>query len=97
MFEVSSAEGPLDNKKMPQFYNRMKISSRAVEARFKVLLVPFRMGEEMPKIGFDAASGSATLAWKDQSDKLRFASEHATDQRTRFTVLRDDKTLLESK
>ena len=97
LFQVESADGPPDRKGQPQFYNRLLVNARGAEERFKVLLIPMRLGDEPPKVSFDAASDSAKVAWKDQADTLEFRVDSGVDQRTRVTVSRDGAALLQAR
>ena len=62
------------------FYHRIAIAQTAQHVNYRVLLIPFRMGEPLPQI-----SGS-TLAWKEQTDTLDFT--RGADNRTRCVVTR---------
>jgi hypothetical protein len=73
--------------------NRMVISRRAVDPHFKVALVPFRVGEKLPCITWDSASGRATLQWPDQTDTIDFIENETP---TRFAISRDGKPVAAS-
>ena len=92
LIRVETAQGPLDRKGVPQSYDRLVIGSRAKEGHFKVLLIPFRMGEELPKITHAPGSDEATLEWKGQKDLLKFRAEPKSA--TSLTVTRDGKSVL---
>lgn len=53
---------------------RLIVPSRSAEPRFKVLLLPYRYGEELPEIGYDPASQEASLHWSSAGvvESLRF-------------------------
>ncbi|MDI6449459.1 hypothetical protein [Anaerobaca lacustris] len=74
---------------------RTLASAETVECRFRIVLVPFRMGEDLPAISVDASTGTARLEWADQQDELQF--EVAKDNRTRLRVLRDGEEILRSR
>jgi hypothetical protein len=75
-------------------YNRLAINRNTVKANFKVLLIPFRFGEELPTIS--TVGNKTTIAWKDgQKDVLDFTVD-ATN-RTKVVVKRDGKEVVESK
>jgi autotransporter-associated beta strand protein len=70
---------------------RLYVSRRDTVLRSRIALIPFKIGQALPKITWDAAASSATLQWPDQSDTLDFsASNHVT-------VLRDGAEILSSK
>ena len=61
---------------------------------FKVLLIPFRFGEELPAIS--TVANKTTITWKDgQQDVLDFAVD--TTNRTKVIVTRDGKEVVETK
>ena len=92
--KVETSAGPLDKKGVPQNYDRLVISTRAKEGHFKVLLIPFRMGDRLPSIAFDPKSSAATVTWGDQKDILKF--HHAENGLTGVTVTRDGKPVVAS-
>ena len=75
-------------------YNRLAINRNTVTANFKVLLIPFRYGEELPI--YSTVNNKTTITWKDgQKDVLDFNLD-ATN-RTKVVVTRDGKEVIESK
>lgn len=73
---------------------RLVIEQRAVAARFRVVLLPIRAGEPVPRITWDAASLTATVDnGKQPADTLVFSV--GPDDRTRLTVTRDGSILAE--
>jgi len=75
-------------------YNRLVINKHTVTANFKVLLIPFKYGEELPIISTE--NNKATITWKDgQKDVLDFAIDGTN--RTKVMVKRDGKEVVESK
>jgi hypothetical protein len=88
LLEVQTLEGPSDRRGNRQFYDRLTINRRAADSRFRVLLIPFRMGEELPTIG------NGSIAWKDQLDRIDFTL--APEARTRCVVTRGTNVILES-
>jgi hypothetical protein len=93
MIQVTTCEGPKERNGRPQHYDRLVINRRAVEADFRVLLIPVRMGEAMPKVTFKG--DTATVVWHDGRDQIKFSS--GADARTQFVVRRNGKTIVESK
>jgi hypothetical protein len=94
LIKVETALGPLDKKGIPQPYDRLVINSRAKEGHFKVLLIPFHMGEPMPSVSFDSKTSRATVAWGNQKDLLSF--EQASNGKTSMTIVRDGKPIMTS-
>lgn len=68
---------------------RLIVPSRSAEPRFKVLLLPYRYGEELPEIGYEPASGEASLRWSSAGlvERVRFGQ--LPDGRTAVEPLRD--------
>ncbi len=93
--QVTTEPGPVDKKGTAQFYNRLAIAHQGQDAHFKVLLIPFRAGDTLPKVTYDAAGGSATVAWSDGQDQLTFPA--GTDGRCRVGIVRAGKMVLESR
>jgi hypothetical protein len=79
--KVETLEGPADRNGKPQFYDRLTIAVRDAEAHFRVALIPFRMGEQLP----------INLEWRDQKDNAEFTI--GADHRTHFVITRDGKML----
>jgi hypothetical protein len=52
--------------------SRLVITRRAVDPAFKILLIPFRIGEPIPLVGWNESDKTAVLNWPDQSDKIQF-------------------------
>jgi hypothetical protein len=107
--EVQRAAGALDRKKVitaalpfphsenpegtPQYFNRLVFNHRGTDAHFRVLLIPFRAGDELPKISF--ADDTATVTQNGQCDVIKFVADE--DVGTRVTVTRDSKKILSAK
>jgi hypothetical protein len=72
--------------------NRFLVTRRAVNPRFKILLLPFRGGDKLPVIRWEEKSQTATLTWPDQTDTLVFTRRD--DDRTTLSVRRGDELLL---
>ena len=72
-------------------YDRLSVNLRAAQSNFKVLMIPAKFGEEMPKVTFNVATGSGSIQWNDQKDSFLFTK--GDDGRTRFVTLRGDKTI----
>ena len=91
---VETAQGPLDKKGVAQPYDRLVINSKGREGRFKVLLVPFHMGDPLPMISYDSKKRKAMVFWEYQQDTLDFTQ--AMDGKTGVTVTRDGKSIVAS-
>ncbi len=92
MFQVETVTGPADRNGKPQFYDRLMVNRRDQEVRFKVLLLPIRYGDHMPVVKMDTATDSATVAWPDQLDTLRFSK--GEDSRSRLSASRGDELMI---
>ena len=64
----------------------LSLGKTATEMRFKILLIPYRYGEQMPEITYDRDKRKAIVKWKSQEDHLYFSEE---GNRTRIKVERN--------
>ncbi len=87
---IDTLAGPPDRSGKPQTYERINIPVRAAEMRYRVLLLPHRVGSPMPVVTYDPAASRATV----DGDELRFTV--GADERTRFAVTRAGASLLVS-
>ena len=88
---VERCVGPKDRGGKPQFYDRLAISRRAVEAHFRVLFLPMLAGQQAPVVS--SSGDRVRVGWpRDQEDDLAF--EAGADGRYRITVARNGKTVL---
>lgn len=85
-------DGPLKNE-VPESYCRMSIDLNSSQANFKLIFIPYSSGEELPVIKEE--DGKVSIQWKNQTDVLNFMQ--ASDHRTRFNVLRNNKLIVYSK
>jgi hypothetical protein len=74
---------------------RMVIGSRSIAPEFKVLLFPFRKGEELPQTVWNNERDKCSMNWKDQVDELEFIMGY--DGRTFVSLCRDKINILETK
>ena len=95
LVQVARSEAMKDNAGKSQYFDQVVINHRAVDANFRVLLVPFRAGEPLPQISLDAISSIAKVTAADQRDEINFSSD--ADQRTQVSVTRGGKKIVESK
>ena len=65
-------------------------SQKGTDPRFRILLIPVRGGEVLPKVTYDSKTEIATVTWPGQKDSLRLSK--GKDQRTRVVFQRDSKT-----
>jgi hypothetical protein len=93
LLQVARIEGPKDKTGKAQFYDRLVINRRAMEANFRVLLQPVRAGEELPEIS--ATNNKSVVDWNGQRDEILFTPDG--NQRTHVSVSRDGRQILESK
>ncbi|MEI6138040.1 MAG: hypothetical protein WCP85_02175 [Mariniphaga sp.] len=85
-------DGPL-NKETHDKYCRLSIEQSSVQANYRLLLIPFVFGEELPSI--TEKEGQVFVQWKDQTDIVNFMQ--AQDHRTRFNVVRNNQIIVYSK
>jgi hypothetical protein len=76
-------------------YARLLVNRRAADVGYKMLMVPFRHGQEMPRVTYDKASSTAKVEWTDQVDEISFAA--GDDNRTKFAIKRDGLEIVSSK
>ena len=95
LMQVSTEAGPPNSHiAKTQVYDRLAVNTKSVKANYKILLIPFQYGDELPVI--TTSNNKTTVTWKDgQKDILTF-TEDATS-RSKITVLRDGKQIVESK
>ncbi|NDC75022.1 hypothetical protein EBZ70_06995 [bacterium] len=74
---------------------RLYASRRDTIFRSRIALIPFKIGQPLPKITWDAEQTSATLVWPDQNDTLVF-SPAAPDAHTSVSVRRGGTEILSS-
>jgi hypothetical protein len=90
--KVETAPGPADKKGNAQYFDRLMISRKDVSAAFRVLLIPFHSGGEIPDVRFDEASQTASIRWRDQVDEITFAPDGA--HRSVVTIRRGGTEIL---
>jgi len=73
-------------------HKRIVLPLRAVTGAYKVLLYPFREGQELPKTAWNAGRTRLTVEWPGRRDELRF--DAGSDGRTRVALMRDSKRVL---
>ena len=71
---------------------RLVLPSWSVAPDYKVLLFPYRHGDELPVTRWNQARTALTVAWPDQRDELAFRT--GPDGRTRLVMARDGKKVL---
>jgi hypothetical protein len=95
LIQAGTETGPDDRQGKRQTYDRLAINLRATQATFGMLLLPLRYGEPLPRITFDSATGTAQVQYKDQADRISLTT--GPDHRTKVTVSRNGKAILEVK
>lgn len=87
---------------LPGKTNRLVISTKAVEPKFKIALVPFRFGEPVPTA--TTQDGRTEITWASFDPKTKQDTVHARDEisfaegpsgRTGFTVARNGSPLIQ--
>ena len=91
LFEVKRIAGPPAKDGSSQFLNQLLINHRGQEARFRVLLLPVRAGDPVPRISSDPGDSRTTIAWPKGDDRMEFVS--GDDGRTRARILREGETI----
>jgi hypothetical protein len=66
-----ATDGPEDNKPEMRNYGRIVIDQIAKHVNYRVLMVPYRMGEPLPKIEYNA--NKATIIQGKQSNTINFS------------------------
>ena len=84
----TATDGP-DEGKGPLPYNRLTFTGNETEARFKILMIPFRAGDPLPTV--TVRKNKATIQWAGQTDTIQF--DTGSDNRTRLTVSRNDAVI----
>ncbi|MDX6765211.1 MAG: hypothetical protein SFU85_00310 [Candidatus Methylacidiphilales bacterium] len=74
---------------------RLYVSRRGTALNSRIALIPFRIGEPLPKISWDATKATTTIQWPNQTDTLAFSTTDPAG-RTRFTVQRGGSQILAS-
>lgn len=75
---------------------RLYINRRDTVLRSRIALIPFKIGEPLPRITWDAAQATATLTWPDQKDALAFSSALPAADHTQVAITREGAAILSS-
>jgi hypothetical protein len=94
LFSIETLSSPPDKKGTITPYDRLSINTQGNIGNFKVLLLPYRQGDPLPEVSYDAGTGNASVEWPDQKDNFSFSSDET--HRTLVKIQRDDQTLFES-
>jgi hypothetical protein len=92
LIQVEHATGPHGRKGEAQYFNRLMISRQTKAAAFRVLLLPVKAGDALPKVTYDAASQTAHVAYPGQTDDLKFTT--GADGKTTVAITRAGETIL---
>jgi hypothetical protein len=93
LFQVETVEGLKDFGGKAQYYDRLMINQKASEVAYKILLLPIKAGEPLPKVSYDNANQTARIEWPGQSsDTLKFNVD--ASKRTLVEIKRGKKILL---
>jgi hypothetical protein len=92
--QVDREKGPINSHASnTNWYDRINISYKGSLADFKVLLIPVKQGEALPKISYK--NGIASIKWDDGTlDELLFTK--TGNEKTLVKVNRNGKILLKS-
>ena len=90
----------LKTEDMHQFYlrtmdigKRLVIPSRSSDPNFKVLLVPYAFGEEMPHTAWSQNRTHLKVEWSDQKDEFVFSK--GENSRTKVKMIRDGRMIFD--
>ena len=86
--QVSTETGIKDKQGITQLYDRIAIHKEAKNVTYRVLLIPFRYGEPLPKM--TSIIGITTIEWADQKDVVKF---EVNNHRTSAEISRDGKVI----
>lgn len=75
-------------------YNQVTIPARAISPEFRVLIYPYKFGEELPKTTWNKDRTELTVQFKNQIDIYQFGQ--ADGGRNVLSMMRDCKTVLTS-
>jgi hypothetical protein len=92
LLATETVPGQDGRKGEKQFMDRLVINHRGKEASFRILLLPLRAGEPLPKVTYDSAKGLANVDWGGSPVELAF--EQDARFRTKTEIRRAGKTLL---
>jgi hypothetical protein len=95
LLSVDTLAGAKDRQGAVLAYDRLSIDSNAAEGEFKVLLLPYRAGDPLPKVSYDASAQKTLVMWPGQTDEFDFTTDET--HRTHVTVRRGGTVLVESK
>jgi hypothetical protein len=74
---------------------RLVVTAKSVEPKFKILLVPFKENDALPKTTLNKGNDSISIEWSDQKDAIGFKT--GSDGRTRIDIERGEKSILSLK
>jgi hypothetical protein len=72
--------------------HRVVLPVKAVHGRYRVVLIPFREGEPLPRIQYHANLNAVYLSWRDMEDRINYVLHK--DGRTRVMVERDGREII---
>jgi len=86
--------GRTNNSRPQTFYDTLCAGFTGVQARFRMLFIPVRVGEPLPAIDYNAAEARAIITWPEAKDVIAF--EVGADNRTRMTINRGGQKIMET-
>lgn len=72
---------------------RLYVNRRETTLRSRIALIPFKIGDPIPRISWDASTSTARLEWPHQKDSITFSTASPSD-RTRVSISRDGTKIL---
>lgn len=85
-------DGPLKNE-IPESYCRLSVENQGNQANYKIILIPYLSGDKLPHISEE--NGLVNIQWENQKDIINFMK--SADNRTRFSVSRQNQVIVYSK
>ena len=92
---IETLISPPDKKGATTPYDQLSINTQSTSGDFKVLLLPYHQGEQLPKVAYDVKSQTASIEWPGQKDEFVFTSDDT--HRSHVTIRRGGKNLVVSK
>lgn len=92
LLEVKRIAGPLAKDRSQQFLNQLLVNHRGTAACFRVLLLPMRAGDALPRIDYETSLSSATVSRPSGVDRIEFRP--GEDGRTNVRVLREGQSVI---
>ncbi len=92
LMDVERVPGPRDKTGARPYLTRLIVNQRGPSASYRIFLLPWRAGENLPTVIYDASKQTASVTWKDQSDTFFFRSTDS--HRTLVSARRGSVTII---